>query len=578
MNLNPTPEEKAIGKDNFHAAVGSKLTRRDFLQASIAAGTVSGVGLGAMYFGYEKIKGDPVRVGLIGTGDEGGILVGAHNPDYLRIIAIADIRPSNIERIFHGDPRARAARPGLLARYPEWSTEDQARKDVEVYDKDYHGLLANSDVEAVIIAVPLHLHAKIAIEAMRAGKHVLTEKLMAHSVTQCKEMARVAKETEKILATGHQRHYSVLYDNAMEIIRRGLIGDIHHIRAQWHRNGDRWIVEMPKDGKKLVKKWKKELKKTDLPAKRRAAVEKVLKTKGPYFEMLAKDVDVNAAGYGYQEHKLDKYGNPTDEPGKEGHHCTPMEELIRWRLWSRTGGGLMAELGSHQLDAASLFIKAMSEDGKEVHPLSVSAVGGRHVSPANRDIADHVYCSFEFPNPKHRDDPNKKIIVSYSAMDHNGFGGYGEVVMGTKGTLILVNEKDYMLFKGSSATQVGVKSSKDKIALDSYESTADVAVGQKALAGEISRGYTEEMEHWAWCIRSGDPDNQPRCNPEVALADAAIVLTANIAISQQQRIEFKPEWFDIENDATPEVEYKIAGSRSPDKDPKLSNYPKSVPG
>ena len=35
-----------------------------------------------------------------------------------------------------------------------------------------------------------------------------------------------------------------------------------------------------------------------------------------------------------------------------------IEELIRWRLWDRTGAGLMAELGSHQFDAASIFISA----------------------------------------------------------------------------------------------------------------------------------------------------------------------------------------------------------------------------
>ena len=35
-----------------------------------------------------------------------------------------------------------------------------------------------------------------------------------------------------------------------------------------------------------------------------------------------------------------------------------IEELIRWRLWDRTGAGLMAELGSHQLDAASIFLHA----------------------------------------------------------------------------------------------------------------------------------------------------------------------------------------------------------------------------
>ncbi|MDA1041469.1 MAG: gfo/Idh/MocA family oxidoreductase, partial [Planctomycetota bacterium] len=70
-----------------------------------------------------------------------------------------------------------------------------------------------------------------------------------------------------------------------------------------------------------------------------------------------------------------------------------------------------------------------------------------------------------------------------------------------------------------------------------------------------SRGYTEEMEHWAWCIRNPSPENQPRCKPEVALADAVIALVSNIALANpttQSRIEFKPEWFDIGNDETPE--------------------------
>ena len=45
---------------------------------------VAGGGLGAFYFGYEKAHGDPVRVGVIGTGDQGNVLIGAINPDYLR--------------------------------------------------------------------------------------------------------------------------------------------------------------------------------------------------------------------------------------------------------------------------------------------------------------------------------------------------------------------------------------------------------------------------------------------------------------------------------------------------------------
>ena len=63
------------------------------------------------------------------------------------------------------------------------------------------------------------------------------------------------------------------------------------------------------------------------------------------------------------------------------------------------------------------------------------------------------------------------------------------------------------------------------------------------------------MEHWAWCIRNPAPDHQPRCKPEVAIADAVIALVSNIALANpatRARIDFKPEWFDISSDETPE--------------------------
>ena len=103
----------------------------------------------------------------------------------------------------------------------------------------------------------------------------------------------------------------------------------------------------------------------------------------------------------------------------------------------------MAELGSHQLDAASIFTAASREDGKKVKPISVVGVGGRHIFPLDRDCDDHVYCMFEFPAQGFETDPNKKVVVTYSSINGNGFGGYGEVVMGTKGTLILEREAEY---------------------------------------------------------------------------------------------------------------------------------------
>ena len=80
--MNLTAEQKAIGKDNYYEAMG--VTRRNFMKEIAAAGAVTGAGLGGMYFNYQKV-GDPLRVGVIGTGDEGQVLMGAISPDYVQV-------------------------------------------------------------------------------------------------------------------------------------------------------------------------------------------------------------------------------------------------------------------------------------------------------------------------------------------------------------------------------------------------------------------------------------------------------------------------------------------------------------
>src|SRR5262245_880492 len=115
MSLDLTPEQKAVGKANFEQATGdlsragkmqttavggaptdpSIPDRRDFLKTGLAAGAIVPVSA-AVYFGYYSWKkGNPVRTALIGCGDEGGVLMGDHNPEYNRIVAVCDIRPSN---------------------------------------------------------------------------------------------------------------------------------------------------------------------------------------------------------------------------------------------------------------------------------------------------------------------------------------------------------------------------------------------------------------------------------------------------------------------------------------------------
>jgi predicted dehydrogenase len=586
--MNLSSEQKQVGMDNYYEATG--VSRRDFMKGIIATGAVTGAGLGAAYFGYTGVD-NPVRIGVIGTGDEGNVLINAMNPAYHQVVAIADIRPYNIHRAFHGDWASVAstkARCGLMTKYG-WTTEDEARKHVQVYDKDYRDLLKDPQIEAVVIAVPLFAHAQIAIDAMKAGKHVMTEKLMAHNVAQCKVMSRVSEETGLYLATGHQRHYSVLYDNAVNLLQWGLLGQLHHIRAQWHRGNlpghDSWQQPIP-GGEKAIIAGKEETidKIVDHLEKLRKSLERNKKDPAK-FDLLQKqiaqwvawdsDKHLNAANYGYETKTL-----------PNGRNRSAMEELCRWRLWQRTGGGLMAELGSHQLDAASIFISALRKDGKKAYPLSVHAVGGRHIFAPDRECEDHVYCMFEFPGPEYDasfdvgyqdkisnlpdpqrgiagydEDPNKKIMVSYSSINGNGFGGHGEVVMGTKGTLVLDREQEVMVFMNSdSGARIKVEAGSGGPTMDTQGSggpTEAASLASAASSGPVSRGYTEELEHWAWCIRNASPENQPRCTPTVALGDAVIALTSNVAIKQSidgksGYIKFEEGWFDIHNDSTPD--------------------------
>jgi predicted dehydrogenase len=547
MSLYVPAQKKAEGVENFQRAVGrgyiaeenQPLTRRDFMKG-MAAGAVTLPIAAAAYFGYQKLSGEPVRAGMIGCGDEGGILLTQHNPDFLRFVAVADIRPTNQKRIFDGEAPW-THRVGFNKKYGA-----NARKEIKQYD-DYKQLLEDKNIEAVVIALPLHLHAQVAIDALRAGKHVLCEKLMAWNVSQCKDMIRAADDSGKIMAIGHQRHYSLLYAHAVEVLKTGELGDIKHIRALWHRNntwprydGNGKVMEDPTTHRPMFRDgWHPPIADED-----RAALEAKLK-------------------------QLD---------------YKSMEELVRWRLFHRTGGGLMAELGSHQLDACSIFLN-------KVHPLAVSGVGTKsfyrdEYKDHEREVDDHVFVTFEFPGPsyyeidaqgnRHVKDKDDVVVVTYSSVNTNSFEPYGECVMGSRGTMLVEMEQSIMLYPErdaaapAKATKTEVTTAGAGKAATDVSSTRPADLEQKkgadSLGGPISRGYTEEMEHFAYCIRMQQKETTDegrkkwqqtvKCHGRVAMADAIIALTSNLAMQHRKRIEFKPSWFEAESTEAPEKDVK----------------------
>ena len=371
---------------------------------------------------------------------------------------------------------------------------------------------------------------------MKAGKHVFCEKLMAHNVRECKEMCRVARETNKLLAIGHQRHYSVLYDNANYLVQNGHLGEIRHIRALWHRNNANPRIAKDKDGKPIFDP------KTGLPEYVKDVEGNIVYIDGWKPDIPELDKKVDFAKYGYKS----------------------LDELVRWRLYNRTGAGLMAELGSHQLDACSIFL------GKR-HPLAVTGIGGTFFYTDDREVDDHVFTLFEFPGTG----KNDHVVVTYSSINTNSFDNYGEMVMGSRGTMIVEAEKEILLYKEAGHTTVSrltsitmEKGGGGKPVMEVSPSTAGPSAAS-SLGGlataDPSRGYREELEHFAYCVRHGDASNyhadtehQPRCRGEVALADAVIALTSNLAMKQKRRIEFDERWFDYTSPEVPEGADAIA--------------------
>lgn len=94
---------------------------------------------------------------------------------------------------------------------------------------DYHEVLADPDVEVISVCTPNHMHAAIAIEGMRAGKHVLCEKPAARTYAEALEMQKVQHETGKILNIGVVNRYNDQVNRIREYVEEGRLGEVYHV-------------------------------------------------------------------------------------------------------------------------------------------------------------------------------------------------------------------------------------------------------------------------------------------------------------------------------------------------------------
>jgi predicted dehydrogenase len=195
-------------------AENNDLTRRDVLKTAGAVTAVAAAVQGAPFLQKVRAANDQVQFGMIGTGSRGTYLLKhLKNIDAGRCVALCDINDTNLK---HG--------------------VDTIGSNPKTY-KDYRELLAQKDIDAVFVVVPLFVHFPLTRDALMAGKHVFCEKCLVFKPAEAHAMRALAAEHSKqILQVGLQRRYSYFYQTVKQMVDKGILGDVHHIHAQWHRN------------------------------------------------------------------------------------------------------------------------------------------------------------------------------------------------------------------------------------------------------------------------------------------------------------------------------------------------------
>jgi predicted dehydrogenase len=191
----------------------SDLTRRDAVK--VAGGAAAAVALTqAPWIQKVKAANNQVSYAVIGTGGRGQYHIKHFNTlDGGRCLAVCDIDDKALE----------AAK--------------QLSKDKPQGYKDYREVLNRTDIEAVVIAVPLYMHFPVTRDALLAGKHVFCEKSLVFTAEEVHALRKLYAErsSKQVLQTGLQRRYSKFYQTARQMIEKGMLGKVTNVYAQWNR-------------------------------------------------------------------------------------------------------------------------------------------------------------------------------------------------------------------------------------------------------------------------------------------------------------------------------------------------------
>ena len=213
--------------------VNTKQSRRTFFrQSALLASAIAAPTIIPRHVIGQNAPSDKINVGCIGMGWRGmQLLEGAVRNDNIQIAAVSDLDlPFMLNAQAFLDDQYEVNRQWIEGRGSRMVRPELPAKAVEGY-LDYERLLERKDIDAVIIAVPDHWHAKTYIDAMDAGKDVYGEKPLSLTIKQGRAIADKASESGKIFQTGTQQRSANEFLTACEYVRNGRIGELQEVEV-----------------------------------------------------------------------------------------------------------------------------------------------------------------------------------------------------------------------------------------------------------------------------------------------------------------------------------------------------------
>lgn len=451
-----------------------------------------------------NLKNDPhLRLGIIGAGGRGQNLLEAagftspekiddwknhdilnHTDRYENYLQQEDLNISIVAVCDIFDEHARLALEAS-GNKEKLGVKDYKGTQAKRY-KSYNELLADKNVDAVIIATPDHWHAPIAIEAAKAGKHVYLEKPMTHSYSETFLLRDVVKKSGIVFQVGHQGRQTDSYIKAEEIIRKGILGKINLIETTTNRNSPNgaWVYNLHPKANQNTIDWKQFL------------------------------------------------GNKTDVP-------FDLKRFFRWRCWWDYGTGLTGDLLTHEFDAINQVMKLGI-------PHSCVTSGGIYYYKDGREVPDVLQSVFEYPNR----DLTFMYSATLASNRHRGkvfMGSEGHMEMDGTTTLYIDREskkyKHLIQDKIIKPDEPAVVFSQSSGNIDAITSATAKYFAKRGLLYTYRNGKRVDTTHlhikeWIHCIRE---NIQPSCNIDQGFEEAIVALMATISYREGKKVYWDPD-------------------------------------